>query len=237
MYDRPELRGALDRFWIFIRDSLSERGIDAPGVLSHDMPLWDLWTSPDLVLAQTCGFPFREKLHDQVTLVGTPDYDLPDCPPGYYNSVIVAHINDDRTFAEFDDACLAVNDPMSQSGWAAPQQLAQSTGFAFDHTFDTGSHRASITAIIEGDADLASIDAQTWRMMTRWDDVSALQEITRTPPTPGLPLITAKESYADQIADAVRSAISALSPEDRALLSIRDLVDIPKSEYLLVNTP
>ena len=27
---------------------------------------------PDLVLAQTCGFPYRAKLHHHVTLTGTP---------------------------------------------------------------------------------------------------------------------------------------------------------------------
>jgi hypothetical protein len=62
MYDRPETRAATDRFWELTRDALSLRGIDAPEALTRDRDPWDIWQAPDLVLAQTCGLPYRSGL-------------------------------------------------------------------------------------------------------------------------------------------------------------------------------
>jgi hypothetical protein len=44
----------------------------------------------DLLLAQTCGLPFRRDLWGRVAYVATPAYDLPDCPAGWYRSALVA---------------------------------------------------------------------------------------------------------------------------------------------------
>ena len=93
MYDRPETAAATDRYWGLIRDGLRAREIEAPDDLTRTDDLWTLWQSPDLVLAQTCGLPFRARLHGQVQLVGTPDFGLPGCAPGYYNSVIIGIIS------------------------------------------------------------------------------------------------------------------------------------------------
>ena len=121
MYDRPETAAANDRLWAGIRDGLRAEGIDAPDALTRGAhAYWDAWQSPGLVFSQTCGFPFRAKLHDQVTLIGTPDYALPGCPPGHYNSVFVARKDDPRaSLAEFSGAAFAFNEDLSQSGWAA----------------------------------------------------------------------------------------------------------------------
>ena len=83
MYDRPETAAANDRLWAGIRDGLRSHGIAAPDTLTRGAnAYWDAWTAADLVFSQTCGFPFRARLHDHVTLIGTPDYGLPDCPDG-----------------------------------------------------------------------------------------------------------------------------------------------------------
>jgi hypothetical protein len=58
MYDRPETAGANDRFWESVRDHLGY----GPMTLTRGRDHWDIWQSPDLVLAQTCGLPFRAKL-------------------------------------------------------------------------------------------------------------------------------------------------------------------------------
>ena len=83
--------------------------MEAPEGLQRDPDdLWSQWTSPDLVFSQTCGFPYRARLHGSVTLIGTPDFGVEDCPPGYYRSVLVARADDPRdTVAEFDGSlCL-----------------------------------------------------------------------------------------------------------------------------------
>ena len=117
MYDMPEIQAANDRYWQAIRDRLGY----GPASLSRDLDYWEMWQSPDLLLGQTCGMPYRTRLHDKVTLIGTPDFGLPDCPPGYYQSVIVARSEDTRdTLQDFDGARFAYNENMSQSGWAGP---------------------------------------------------------------------------------------------------------------------
>jgi len=87
MYDRPETMAANDRLWALVRDGLRARGIAAPEALTRGAgAYWQAWEDPALVLSQTCGFPYRAKLHGKVTLVASPDYGLQGCPPGYYCS-------------------------------------------------------------------------------------------------------------------------------------------------------
>lgn len=239
MYDRAETAAANDRFWAALRDGLRARGVRAPDHLTRgEGAYWSAWQSPDLVLSQTCGFPYRARLHDKVTLVATPDYGLPDCPAGYYSSVFVARADDPRTLPEFREARFAYNEALSQSGWAAPQNHAATMGFHFAPSLATGSHRLSAAAVAEGRADIAALDALTWKMLSRWESfASTLREVARTAPTPALPYIAAKGADAQAAFAALVEAAAALSPEDRDLLSLRGIVRIPPARYLAVPTP
>ncbi len=79
MYDTPTTRAANDRFWHLIREDDTELDrVTDPHVT---------WMSQHLVLSQTCGLPYRRDLHGRVKLIGTPDYGVRGCPPGYYRSV------------------------------------------------------------------------------------------------------------------------------------------------------
>mgnify|MGYP001029068483 FL=1 len=240
MYDRPELRMETDALWAEIRDALRRRGEPAPERLTRDTPvLWSHWQDPDLVFSQTCGMPYRTRLHGHVTLLGTPDFGLPACPPGYYRSILVMR----RLFAtnmpsEWGKLRLAVNDFSSQSGWAAPQNYMAGHGFSFNKTVETGAHQASVAAVIAGEADIASIDAQTWRLMCRFDDpLSALVKVGETPPTPGLPYITRIGAPANLYRAAVDEAIARLAPRTRRSLGLLGFTQIPASAYCAVPTP
>ena len=240
MYDRPELTGATDRYWALIRDGLRARGLDAPEALRRgDAELLPHWLSPDLVLSQTCGFPYRARLHGEVALVGTPDFGVEGCPPGYYRSVLIARAEDPRgPLAEFDGVALAYNDGLSQSGWAAPQNHAAARGLRFPAGVQTGSHAASLRAVAEGRADLASLDAVTFRLLKRAEPLAtAVKVVEMTDPTPGLPYICAKGVDAAAVFDAVAAAIPRLSTEDRAALGLRGILRIPAEAYLSVPTP
>lgn len=239
MYDRAETAAANDRLWALIRDGLRARGVAAPDRLTRgEGAYWQAWQSPALVLSQTCGYPYRALLHDKVSLIATPDYGLPDCPPGHYVSVFVARNDDPRTLPEFRAARFAYNEPLSQSGWAAPQNHAATMGFHFQPSLETGGHRLSARAVAEGRADIAALDALTWVLMSRWEPFAArLREVARTAPTPALPFIAARTADIAATRAALTEAVAALSTEDRDALRLRGVVQIAPERYLAVPIP
>lgn len=235
MYDRPETAVANDRLWQGVRERLGT----GPERLTRGGDPWAEWQSPDLILSQTCGLPYRARLHAKVGLVASPVYDLPDCPDGHYYSVFVARADDPRTDpADFAGSVLAYNEPLSQSGWAAPQAHARARGFAFGPVLRTGAHRLSGLAVAEGRADIAALDALTWLLITRHDAVARdLRAIGRTEPSPGLPYITAAGRDPAPIRAALGQALAALSPRDRATLGLRGVTYLAPESYLALPLP
>jgi ABC-type phosphate/phosphonate transport system substrate-binding protein len=234
MYDRPETAAAHDAYWLAIRARLGH----GPEALGRGGDPWAAWQSPDLLLAQTCGLPFRSRLHGRVALLGTPDFGLDGCPPGYYRSIFVARADSPGDLADFAGRPFAYNEELSQSGWAAPAIHFADAGLEFGPLLRTGAHAASARAVAEGRADLAAIDAMTWRLIRQHDPFAArLREVAATLPTPGLPYITAAGGPVEELRRAISGAIRDLPGDHRAALGLRDLVSIPESAYLAVPMP
>lgn len=234
MYDMPALQPVNDRFWALIRHHLGF----GPNHLNRDRDFWEIWQDPDLVFAQTCGMPYRTRLHGAVNLVGTPDYDLPDCPAGHYCSVFIARKEDDRNLDRLVEGTFAYNEALSQSGWAAPVTHLSQQNLMPQSLLETGGHALSAQAVAEGRADFASLDALTWLLLQEHTDLGGrLREEARTAPTPALPYITAKDQDPAQVAAAVASAINDLSLADRRALHLRGIINIPAGQYLSVPNP
>lgn len=227
MYDRVELREATDVLWVAIRDAIRSRGIDAPEALDRAREAASVWTDPALVLSQTCGMPWRLGLRKKAQLVGTPDYGVTGCPPGYYCSVIVVRADDPRSSdAAFRDGICAYNARDSQSGFAVWE------GAPFREWLCTGAHVDSIKAVANGSADIAAIDAVTWRLTKRHDpEAKALRVLRETKPTPGLPFITSLNQDAALLAEAVSDAVENLAEPVRDALTLRGFVQIPAAAY------
>ncbi|TAG17900.1 MAG: hypothetical protein EAZ40_11755 [Rhodobacterales bacterium] len=240
MYDFGPAMAANDRLWAGVRDRLRAVGVAAPDALTRgEGAYWPAWEAPNLLLSQTCGYPFRARLVGRVTYVGTPDYGVEGCAPGQYRSVFVVRVDDPRQgLAAFDGAGFAYNEALSQSGWAAPQTDAARLGLRLPPVVETGGHRLSAAAVAEGRADIAALDAVTWALMQGVDDVArSLRVVAMTEPTPGLPFITALGGPADLLHAALAEAIADLSAADRATLRLRGIVRIPQSDYLAVPNP
>lgn len=235
MYDFGAVRGATDRFWQAIRTALGQ----GPKDLIRGMNVWEAWARPDLLLSQTCGLPYRSCLHGTVTLVGTPDYGLPGCAPGEYYSVFLTRADDPRsTLSEFEGARYAVNSATSQSGWAGPILYARDQGVRFGENLRSRAHMASAQAVADGVADIAGIDAVSWHFIQAEQGFDgALKVIDQTPPTPGLPYITALDRDPAPIHTAIAEAITALSDDDRTELCLKGLAQIPAEAYLAVPAP
>ncbi|WP_255012480.1 phosphate/phosphite/phosphonate ABC transporter substrate-binding protein [Roseovarius sp. M141] len=226
----------LDTLWSEIRARLP---FESPTALTRGGDLWSDWCDPNLILSQTCGYPFRTRLSGRVQLIGAPDCRLPGCPPGHYNSVFIVRADDPRQgLAAFGAARFAYSEALSQSGWAAPQNHAASLGFEFTQPICTGGHRHSARAVADGRADIAAIDALSWRLMLQFDPhVAQLREIGRTTPTPTLPFITGPGRDAGVIRAALMGAIAALGPARRDALSLYGLVQVPATAYHAVPNP
>ncbi len=230
MYWRQENAMAWWRLWTLVRET--SPGLP-PLTPPEDLPQdWmDHWRTPDLALSQTCGLPFRAALHGSVDYVGTLDFDLPDTPPGHYQSFVLTHTGEDRPER---DLRLAYNSADSQSGWAATD------GAPFAVCIPTGAHRASAEAVAQGAADVAFVDAVTWRLVEAYDPDLA-QRLTvrrRTRPTPGLPLIAARGSDLSPLREGISHALDRLTAEDRrALGGPRGLVVLEVDAYLALPIP
>ncbi|WP_112309108.1 phosphate/phosphite/phosphonate ABC transporter substrate-binding protein [Pseudogemmobacter bohemicus] len=241
MYDTARTAEANDLLWALIREGLRAHGIVAPDGLTRGEGAYMAgWLSPDLVLAQCCGYPFRAHLMGRVTLIGAGDHRLPHTPAGQYHSVLVARSDDPRqSFINFDGADFAWNDDLSQSGWAAPAHHAAKAGIRLNPQHRSGSHRASARAVSVGKADLAAIDAVTWAIMAEdgSGDSAGLKEITRTMPTPALPFIAGRDLDQAAVFAALEAAIDALSPADQAVLHLYGLVPASGADYRAVPDP
>ena len=239
MYLRDETAAACGRLWSHICDRLRSQGIDAPESLSRPDNLIGHWRDPELLMSQTCGLPLREFLLGRVTVIGVPDAGHRGCPAGHYFSRWVKARSDPRTrLEEFDGAALAFNDRYSRSGWEAPLEHARSRQVSFGSFVECGSHREAGRAVADGRADIAAIDAHSWKLSVLFDAFSAdLRQFDRTGSTPGLPLITAKAELADPLRRAVTGAIAALSDADRELTACRGLVPLTETDFFPPGDP
>ncbi len=239
MYMRPELSDAHNTYWSLIQSQLKNRGITAPDVLQHPSDFDAFWNDPDLVLSQTCGMPYRNQLHGKVQLAGTPDFGIAGCQPGYYRSAIVVHAEKaGRAITDFKDQVLAFNSEGSQSGYSAAFQHFKKHGFWPQNRLQSNGHQASALAVVTGEADIASIDAVTWRLLDRYEDfTSQLHVLDWTDPTPGLPYITANTNDSNKVFDAVSAAIAELPADAQELLGIKALIKIDAADYLAVPNP
>lgn len=233
MYARPETEDAHNALWTLIRDGLRDRGIAAPDALDQDFHHVAGWGREDLVLGQICNLPYRALFRDRVTVIGSADYDLPEVEAGQYFSQWVIRADDPaQRLEDCGGYRLAYNDPLSQSGWGAAEANAERRGLRLTPHLSTGAHHASMQAVAEGAADLASIDAVTWRMAKRWVPVTdKLRVIGRTDSSPGMTFITRPGQDPTPYFAAIAAAIAELDDAHKATLGLRAIVSLPASAY------
>ncbi|WP_299790128.1 PhnD/SsuA/transferrin family substrate-binding protein [uncultured Marivita sp.] len=214
MYWRAENAGLWRAFWSIAQDCARYEGVSLPDLTPPETLPADWyahWLSPDLAMSMTCGLPFRSALKSKVHYIGTLDFGL-DTPPGHYRSLIIT-----RSDTQGPAITLAYNSADSQSGWAAAQGRQETASVT--RYIPTGSHAASLAAVAEGRADIACLDAVTWRLLDRCDPNAARVRIVgQTDPTPGLPLIAAKGTDPAPLRAALTAATHAFAPEDAAAM-------------------
>lgn len=235
MYDRPEAQAANDALWSAVRKHLGY----GPATLTRDLAYDATWGRDDLVLGHICNLPYRARFRDQVTPIASGDHQLDDTPAGYYHSVFIARKTDAaRGLAPATLGVFAYNDALSQSGWGAAVTRIHERGLTFHSTLPTGSHIDSARAVADGRADLAAIDAVTWRQMSLWDPVTQdLAVVDRTGLSPSITFVTAKAYDPAPILDALTQAIAGLDHRHKDALSLYGLRVLAPSAFDIALPP
>lgn len=242
MYNWPDLYSAHTLFYAHLKQRLEDHGFAAPNTLDWSSESLEKWQDPQLLLSQTCGLPFVTVLKNQVSLVGTPTYEIAGEDGDYYSVIVVPKNAPAQGLEDLRDARFVYNDRGSQSGFAAACHAFSSvtqkeTGSI--RAWCSGSHRASILAVAAGRADFAAIDAVTWEIAKRHEVAAAsLRVLAVTEPTPGLPYITALRPAAETrcIFGAVTDAISSVGPDTRQALFLTGFKKTVKEDYQIIES-
>ncbi|QGZ59240.1 PhnD/SsuA/transferrin family substrate-binding protein [Paraburkholderia acidiphila] len=201
------------------------------------------WRRKDLLLSQTCGYPYRMLgLADEVQLIATPIFDAPGCEGPRYRSVLVVSAEAWARGANTLEACrglrAACNGTDSHSGMNAFRHsvapLARGGRF-FASVFWTGSHAATLRALASGAADVGAIDCVTLALLNdshpEW--FGGVRTIGMTHSAPGLPLIASRalgEGQAEALRDALDTALAA-DPERARTLRLRGFARLTGEAY------
>jgi ABC-type phosphate/phosphonate transport system substrate-binding protein len=214
MYDFPWIAAANDALWASIAARLGEAGVQAPVSLTRGGDLAAHWRHPALIFGQTCGYPYVTALKDKVTLIATPEYSFPSCEDASHRSFIIRRVDDPRrSLSAFRGAVAALNAHDSNTGMnlfrATIAPIAGGQPF-FSSIIVTGSHEASVIAVANGAADLASIDCVSFGLLARGrpELIERVAIVAESPTSPNLPFIASSRLPPSTIA-AVREALFA----------------------------
>lgn len=219
----PRVRDGYRALAATLLAGLREQGFDQPVDLAQEVSLPDFWRRPDMLLSQTCGYPYLNQLRGQVALIATPVYDFAGCEGSDYASAIMVRAGGGiATLADARGRIAAANDRHSNSGMNALRHavapLARAGRF-FSKVAWSGSHRASLALVQSGQADIAAIDCVTLGYVRCEAPASldGLMLLGYSAPSPGLPLV-AGAAVPPAVREALRRALLAPSPALAALM-------------------
>lgn len=205
MYDFPEVHDSTQQVLLALVEALESINesahVQTPDSSVHEQ-LMNMWRSSDMLLSQSCGLPFVEELHQFVNVIGTPLWTDVSDERGRYKTVIVARESlDISSIAEAGGLRPAVSNTQSLSGWCslgvALSEVTTDPSFV-QPIVESGGHAKSLQMMLDDKADIASIDAATFRLLSRHRP--ALTNETRIigygPPVPATPFIIAKTCVA-----------------------------------------
>ena len=229
MYDQPFLHSTNDLLWQELCHCIIDidAEIDLPVQLNRDMSLTDQWLSADLLLSQTCGFPYITRFHEHLQLVATPVYVHEGCDAAEYSSFLIARTGNSPHLHEYRGTRLAANAVDSLSGFVSLQIKLFNEGLRgpfFKQCILSSAHARSLQMVAQDEADLCCIDTVTWGLLIQQVPAlrNKLQVIAQTPRFPALPLVASKTLSAATV-DVLREALDRVIDNPRATLALQKL--------------
>jgi ABC-type phosphate/phosphonate transport system substrate-binding protein len=222
MYEFPWTAAANDALWAAISARLDGAGVEAPRRLTRGPDLASHWRDPRLIFGQTCGYPYVTGLKSLVTLIAAPEYAFPGCEGATHRSFIIRRARDPRhELREFRGSTAGLNAHDSNTGMnlfrAAIARIAGGAPF-FGSIAVTGSHEASMTAVAEGQADLAAIDCVSFALIerSRPELAERVAIVAESAFSPSLPFIAAARLDALAIGAIQQALFTALADPNLA---------------------
>jgi len=159
--------------------------------------------------------------------------------PVYYSDVVVRADHPAQSLDDLADAKWGYNDDCSLSGYFAVLQHAQESGNEtfFQKRVRTGSHNASVRAVLAGEIDAAAIDSTSLMFQRRHDAEFAgkMRVVTSFGPFPIQPIVvrrTAAPGLGESIATALRKLQCADTiGEELCDFGLRRFVAIDEQAY------
>jgi ABC-type phosphate/phosphonate transport system substrate-binding protein len=237
LYDFPQLRVDTDAFWRAIVQRLQDAGLrEFPARLTRSRDYNAGWRNSRLLLGQACGYPLMKRFGITARIVATPVYTAPGCKGAWHRSVFIAHAR--SRFASLSDlrgGICAVNGFDSNTGMnllrAAIAPLAERKPF-FRSIVISGSHLASIKAVVGGRAELAAIDCVSFAHLQHFAPTltESVRPIGQSTLAPAPPFITA--STTDDATLAILRRALAEVVADPQLVSLRAALLIGSFEFV-----
>ena len=182
-------------------------------------PLEELWRRPDQAAVFMCGLPFSRTQPPPVLLAApVPAATEFAGRPEYFSEFVVRRDDPAQSLADTYGRRLALTVPESQSGCAAALSHCmtqhsvepRSAPLFAEIVAPTITPLGALSAVVEGDADVAPIDAYAMRLLAHFrPEVAArVRVVARTAATPIPPLVASS---------------SALEPLAHAFARVHDL--------------
>ena len=198
MYDFPETRQANEAWWQGIAKHMRQQGIeDVPQNLMDESAIETLWTNPNLLMSQCCGFDVMNSYKDHLSVLMISNWDVEGCEPNKYCSFIVVHEdNPAQTIDQLRGSAAVINGPESHSGMNALFSSVQPfsvEGQFFKEIHISEAHLQSLRFIQNKQADVAAIDNVTFAILKRYRPtaVEGVRVLCHTMSAPALPYVTA----------------------------------------------
>ena len=213
MYDLPGVERATDAWWEALVAAMAAEGIaDLPP--RHERPERAdmLWSVPDMLLSQTCGWPLVREWAGVLTPLLTPCYAAEGVDgPHYASFITVREDHPAQCLEDLRGAAALVNEWISHSGMNALRHTVAPLavdGRFFGSVRASGGHVYSAGMIQRGEADVAAIDCISFALLSRHnpDAVAGLRRLGRTAHAPGLPYVTLA-SASDDLVARLRAAL------------------------------
>jgi len=243
MYDFPEVQDSTEKLLAALVEALESCNetahVQTPDSSVH-AELMKMWRSNDMVLSQSCGLPFMEELHQFVNVIGTPTWtDVSDEHGRYQTVIVVRESLDVSSVAELGGLRPVVSNTQSLSGWCslgvAIAEVTNDSSFVRPFV-QSGGHARSLQMLQDNNADFASIDAATFRLLKRHRPklTNGLRLIGRGPVVPATPLHVSK-TRAASLSDVSNAVSGVLDRPDLqsalADIGISGFVRLANSDY------